>query len=200
MSLMALYQVIEDEKLINKAILLKDTTTLKTLGCRMRSNIPIVESDDFDAMGTIANVRVDVTYSAIGDGNYRCNGGDVYNLDTMPIKTLYRDTNGVNQLVTAIKEGAFKVKTFNKIIFPQKLTTIGARAFEGCTNLTSITLPKGMVLIDSWAFSGCKKLEEVIYEGTSEEFVAAARKYQNPFAGTKVTIIKCPNDEDILWQ
>ena len=41
------------------------------------------------------------------------------------------------------------------------VTTIGAGAFAGCDNLTSVTLPEGVTNIGGWAFSGCTSLKSI---------------------------------------
>lgn len=42
-----------------------------------------------------------------------------------------------------------------------KLKTIGEKAFKGCTDLTSITIPDSVTNIDKCAFLGCEKLTTV---------------------------------------
>ena len=65
--------------------------------------------------------------------------------------------------VTGISANVFKDKTTLKSIsFPDGLTYIGTSAFEGCTNLTTITLPPTtLVEIGSSAFKGCTKLKSI---------------------------------------
>lgn len=41
------------------------------------------------------------------------------------------------------------------------VTSIGARAFDGFTNLTKVTMPYGITKIGAKAFNGCKKLESI---------------------------------------
>ena len=41
------------------------------------------------------------------------------------------------------------------------LTSIGDGAFEGCTSLTSVTIPKSVKWIEESAFKGCKSLKSV---------------------------------------
>ncbi len=40
----------------------------------------------------------------------------------------------------------------------KQVTSIGFRAFDGCSSLTGIQLPKGLTTIGTWAFSGCSSL------------------------------------------
>lgn len=48
------------------------------------------------------------------------------------------------------------------------MTSIGAHAFEGCSNLISINIPKSLTFIGENAFSGCNKLTSLkIPEGVT---------------------------------
>ena len=57
--------------------------------------------------------------------------------------------------VTSIASGAFKDCKFVRISIPSSVTSIGKNAFEGCTNLTGITLHEGITFIGAGAFDGC---------------------------------------------
>lgn len=47
------------------------------------------------------------------------------------------------------------------IINGKSVTSIGDRAFEGCSELTSVTIPEGVTCIGEWAFYGCTGLTSV---------------------------------------
>ncbi|MBD5263882.1 MAG: leucine-rich repeat protein [Bacteroides sp.] len=50
-------------------------------------------------------------------------------------------------------------KSLTRIILPDKLKSIGARAFYGCQNLTgSLIIPEGVIDIQQGAFNGCRSL------------------------------------------
>lgn len=50
-------------------------------------------------------------------------------------------------------------KSLNRIVLPDKLISIGRRAFVDCTNLTgSLDIPEGVTIIDDQAFQDCKSL------------------------------------------
>ena len=52
---------------------------------------------------------------------------------------------------------------------PGSLTSIGARAFMGCTSLESVVIPAGVTSIGDSAFSGCTGLASVIFKGNAPD-------------------------------
>ena len=61
--------------------------------------------------------------------------------------------------VTAISDKAFGgCNQLTSITLPDSLTSIGSYAFEYCNQLTSITLPDGLTSIGSYAFRNCRRL------------------------------------------
>lgn len=54
-----------------------------------------------------------------------------------------------------ILDEAFAGSTANVIVIPEGCTTIGSRAFAGCTDLLEITIPASVTEIAADAFSGC---------------------------------------------
>lgn len=65
--------------------------------------------------------------------------------------------------VVSIQKGAFKNCTTikGKLTIPKGITNIGAEAFLGCKNLTSVTISADTQVIGSKAFYNCKKLKLV---------------------------------------
>ena len=69
--------------------------------------------------------------------------------------------------VSSIKEGAFSTNnseagySFNKVILPDTITSIGDSAFMNCSNLIEINLPLGLDRISNSVFSGCSKLKSI---------------------------------------
>lgn len=59
------------------------------------------------------------------------------------------------------------VKGSNKTVIPNSVTSIGGRAFSGCSNLTSISIPGNVNSIGNAAFSGCPRLETVCLTATT---------------------------------
>ncbi len=71
---------------------------------------------------------------------------------------------------TVLDDSTVEITGYNdsdtEIVIPSEIegksvTSIGAWAFNGCTGLTSITIPDGVTSIGGYAFSGCTGLTSV---------------------------------------
>ena len=49
-----------------------------------------------------------------------------------------------------------------KLVIPDDVTSIKANAFEGCTQIISVTLPSSLISIGQDAFKGCVRIAELI--------------------------------------
>lgn len=82
--------------------------------------------------------------------------------------------------ITDIAEGAFADNSYiTSVEFPGSLTSIGYRAFAGCTNLGSINIPDSVRTIDDSAFNNDISLSSVIIGSGLEKLG------QGVFAGCK---------------
>ena len=50
--------------------------------------------------------------------------------------------------------------------------SIGVDAFQGCGDLTSVTIPGSVFYVGSSAFSGCSRLKSIVFEGTNATMIA----------------------------
>ena len=59
----------------------------------------------------------------------------------------------ISEGVKTIGDNAFSVTGLSSLVIPSTVTTIGNSVFEGCKNLTSITLPHNLTEIGFYAFT-----------------------------------------------
>ena len=94
--------------------------------------------------------------------------------------------------VTSIGDYAFRDCSIKELIAPARVCSsisnrtletavitsgsIGDRAFEGCTGLTSVTIENGVTRIGDYAFEGCTKLIEIHFTGTRAEWSAISKE------------------------
>ena len=104
------------------------------------------------------------------DNNYNSYSGAI----VIPESVTY---NSKTYSVTSIGERAFSgCSGLTTITIPESVTNIDNSAFYRCSGLTTITIPESVTNIDNSAFSGCSKLTSVTLE--SDAIVSALRDAQ----------------------
>lgn len=63
--------------------------------------------------------------------------------------------------IKSIDEYAFAETKLKSIVIPGSVKSIGLFAFDGCKNLTNVTLNYGLKVIDNCAFYGCWRLTNI---------------------------------------
>ena len=65
--------------------------------------------------------------------------------------------------ITRINQSAFDgCSSLTSITIPNSVTSIGTFVFNGCSNLTNITIPKDMVELQKCIFQSCSKLTNIV--------------------------------------
>ena len=93
--------------------------------------------------------------------------------------------------LTSIGFKAFQGCTsLTSVMIPEGVTSIENEAFDNCTSLTSVTIPSSVTSIGSSAFSGCTGECVVNCNFTSSYFLNGA-KFTKVVIGEGVTIVNC---------
>ena len=103
-----------------------------------------------------AETYQDFEYSALDDGRVKITG---YNggAETVVIPDTI-DGKSVTSIGRRAFEGCTNLKS---ITIPNSVTEMGRRAFSGCSSLTGIAIPDSVTEIGKYAFDGCKSLTSI---------------------------------------
>ena len=80
-------------------------------------------------------------------------------------------------------------------IIPNSVTSIGNRAFSGCSSLTSITIPNSVTSIGDYAFDWCSSLNSITCLGTTPPTLGT-----DVFYGTKLPAVYIPENTLSAYQ
>jgi len=123
----------------------------------------------FEVGGTSYHATTMSTASVMANND----GGTLYSGDVViPDSVTYA---GMTFAVTGIENNAFDgCYELTNITIPNSVETIGEQAFQGCTGLTSVTIGSGVTAIGTKAFNYCNALEIVKCLGTVPPVMASA--------------------------
>ena len=95
--------------------------------------------------------------------------------------------DGVNYAVTSIGQSAFDgCSGLTSVTIPNSVTSIGQSAFSGCSGLTSVTIPNSVTSIGYAAFSSCFGLTSVAIPNSVTEI--GERAFAGCYGLTSVAI------------
>ena len=127
-----------------------------------------------------------LTSITVKKGNLTYTSGGNCLIKTAEKKLIIGCKNSVipaNSSVTSIGDRAFYGCTgLTSIIIPDNITYIGVSAFEGCTGLTSIDIPGSVTTVPQAGFAGCTSLTKAVLRNET--------KYIHPAAFRDCTSLK----------
>ena len=93
-----------------------------------------------------------------------------------------------------IANGAFDgCSSLTSVTIPNSVTSIGGDAFDGCTSLTSITIPNSVTSIGRDAFWNCSSLTSAKYTGTKEQWNKIEKSGWTE--NSKIQVVRCTDGE-----
>lgn len=119
----------------------------------------LMDMNDFKKLETVV----------LGDGITEIGSFDFTNLTELSSVTF-----GEN--ITKINSGAFSGCTgLTEIVLPKKLQILHSGTFADCSNLTKVTIYGNVATVVRNSFRRCTSLTDVYFDGTKEQWLAAAQ-------------------------
>lgn len=122
------------------------------------ASVAVIGESAFSWCESLESIAIHANIESIGyRAFYKCISLTNINVDDSNLNYCSVDGNLFNKNKTAIIQYAAG-KTDTSYEIPDSVTEIGDAAFDGCENLTSITIGKNVASIGEYAFRGCSGL------------------------------------------
>ena len=131
-------------------------STVKNIS--MKESVTSIENYAFNGCSALTSLVIPQNVTSIGSFAFNgCSG--LSSITVEAGNTKYDSRNGCNAIIDTAMDTL--ITGCKNTIIPSSISKIGAFAFGGCTELTSITIPNNVKSIGIYAFQNCKGLTSV---------------------------------------
>ena len=164
-------------------------------GCNSLTTIIIpqsvksIDASAFDGCKSLASIIAEKNsqyFKTIDDNLYSKDGKVLIKYATAKTTTKFE----IPSTVTSIGEKALQdCSSLTSVVIPNGVTSIGDEAFRGCGSLKSLVIPEGVTSIGEGAFRDCSSLMEITipFIGKSEAAIGHAAVFGYIFGYSKIT-------------
>ena len=142
-----------------------DCTSLTSV--TIPASVTSIGYDAFRFCSSLTSVTIPASVTSIGVGVF----ADCSNLATMMVESgnkVYDSRNSCNAIIE--KESNTLIAGCKNTIIPDDVTSIGNFAFEGCSDLTTITIPASVTSIGNGVFADCSNLATMTVEAGNKVY------------------------------
>lgn len=136
------------------------------------NSITIIGNNAFQQCTGLTSVTIPNSVISIGEGAFvRCTGLQKVIVPDISawckIEFANSDSNPLNYAHHLFVDASTEI---TELVLPSNVTSIGNRAFSGCSRLTSVTIPNNVTNIGLFSFSGCSNLTSIIVESGNTKY------------------------------